>query len=72
MKRHVPMFSEVIRGRCSFAGINQTILEKKAGISHTTMSRRMTDGNWTRDQLKSMNRYLHFTDEDMRTFLEGR
>lgn len=50
MRKHEPTFSEIIKGRCSFAGINLGDLEKKAGIPHTTMWKRMKDGEWTRDR----------------------
>ena len=52
MRKHEPTFSEIIKGRCSFAGINLGDLEKKAGIPHTTMWKRMKDGEWTRGQIK--------------------
>ena len=52
--------------------INLGDLEKKAGIPHTTMWKRMKDGEWTRGQIKQMHRFLHFTEADMKVFVEGR
>ena len=72
MRKHEPTFSEIIKGRCSFAGINLGDLEKKAGIPHTTMWKRMNDGEWTRGQIKQMHRFMHFTEADMKVFIEGR
>lgn len=70
MRKHEATFSDIIKGRCSIAGMNLDELEKKTGIPHATMYRRMKDGNWTREQVKSMNRFLHFEEADMKAFLE--
>lgn len=70
MRKHEATFSDIIKGRCLFAGMNVDDLEKKTGIPHTTMYRRMKDGNWSREQVKNMNRFLHFKEADMKAFLE--
>lgn len=72
MRTHDTTFSDVIKGRASFAGLKLCDVEKKAGIPHSTMWRRMEDGEWTRTQVRQMHRFLHFTPEDLQIFLEGK
>ena len=72
MRKHNPIFSDVIKARCAFAGITLDRLQEKTGIPRATMFRRLEDGNWTREQMQQMNRFLHFEEADMKTFLEGR
>ena len=72
MRKHTATFSDTIKARCAFAGITLDGLQKKTGIPRMTMFRRLEDGNWTREQMQQMNRFLHFEEADMKTFLEGR
>lgn len=73
MRKHQATFSDIVQGRCRFAGIkDQKTLAKKTGICEKTLSRHMADGAWSREQIQQMHRFLHFTPEDMVVFLEER
>lgn len=72
MRKHQTTMADTIRMRCCQNGMTLGVLSKKAGIAPATMSRRMADGRWNRTQLQQMHRFLHFTQEDLQIFLEGR
>lgn len=71
MRKHQTTFSEIVKGRCDFAGIkDQKTLAKKTGMSEKTITRHLRDGDWSRDQLHELHRFLHFEPEDMLVYLE--
>lgn len=72
MRKYETTMADTIRTRCYQNGMTLGTLSKKAGIAPATMTRRMADGRWDRTQLQRMHRYLHFTQEDLQIFLEGR
>lgn len=73
MKKHKVTFSDVVQGRCGYAGIkDQKTLAKKTGMDEDTITRHMKDGRWKREQIQQLHRFLHFTPEDMAIYFEGR
>lgn len=72
MKKHETTMKDVIRMRCYQNGLTLGALSKKTGIGTATITRHMADGNWSREQVQEMHRYLHFTPEDTAIYFEGR
>ena len=72
MRKHETTFGETVKARCLLAGMTVAQLSVKTGISKTTFTRRFQDGSWSRRELQQMDRFLHFTPEDLQIFLEGK
>ena len=65
------LFSNRVKSLCADQGLTISQLEKAASIPHTTMSRHLKDGEWSRSQIQAMHRVIRFSAEDMQIFLEG-
>lgn len=72
MRKHETTFAETVKSRCLLNGMTVIQLSAKTGISRATFTRRFVDGNWNREQLQQMDRFLHFTPDDLQIFLEGK
>lgn len=75
MNKHATTFNEALAARCNERGfgsktgtINIKELARRTGLKKMTMYRRLEDGNWTRDQMRALDRRLHFTPEDMELY----
>lgn len=79
MNKHATTFNETLAARCNERGfgsktgtINIKELARRTGLKKDTLYRRLADGNWTRDQMRALDRRLRFTAEDMELyFREG-
>lgn len=72
MRKHQTTMKDVIRMACYRNGMTQEVMCRKTGISNATATRHMGDGKWSREQIKEMHRFLHFTPEEMQIYFEGR
>lgn len=72
MRKHETTFSEVVQMRAIENGMNLKNLEKKTGIPHSTFSRRMKYSDWRRQEMQLLNRFIHFKENDLLIFLEGK
>lgn len=72
MRKHETTFSEVVQMRVIENGMNLKDLEKKTGITHSTFSRRMKYSDWRRQEMQLLNRFIHFKENDLLIFLEGK
>ncbi len=72
MRTHKKTFFECIKVRTIEAGMTIKELLKKTGIAEATFYDHKLRKGWTQMEVASMNRYLHFTAEDLQIFAEGR
>jgi hypothetical protein len=65
-------FYDCIKIRSIDAGIQIKDLLKKTGIPEATFYDHKLRKGWTQMDIARMNKYLHFTAEDLQIFAEGR
>lgn len=70
--RHDSDLTTAIRTAICRNRMTEKLLCKKTGISQATMTRHMSDELWSLEQVRRMHTLLHFTDDEMRLFFEGR
>lgn len=69
MVKYDPTFEDIICARMSMTGNTIASLAARTKIPVRTMYRRMEDGNWSRNQLMLLHKYLGFSSSEIATML---
>ena len=65
---HTPTPAEIILSRATLAGYEAPELLRKTGMKRSTFYRRLSRNDWTLAEMLNIDRYIHFTADDMAGF----
>lgn len=63
-KVHQPTATEIIVARATLAGYEPPELMRKAGMKKSTFYRRLSQNDWTLEEVFRIDRCIHLTGED--------
>ena len=72
-KVHQPTATEIIVARATLSGRRVPDLVRVTGIPESTIYKRLREpGTWRLEELAAVNKYIHFTAEDLQMMMQER
>lgn len=72
-KMHQPTATEIIVARATLSGRNVPDLVRATGIPESTIYKRLREPwTWRLGELAAVNKYIHFTAEDLQLMMQER